>query len=472
MRFDVLVVGGGTAGCVLAARLSESPVRSVCLLEAGPDYGRLADGLWPPEILDARGVVSTHLWEAGAEDGRTLGGRVLGGSSSVNACMVVQGTPADYDEWGAEWSYATLAPVLERARSAFRTGPANTDDPGPFHRAFVEAAHAHGFRKLDDLDDPREPVGVGSYPANVVDGIRWNAALAYLDDCRDRPNLSIRGDTLVDRVVVREGRATGALDADGRVHEAGTVVLAAGAYFSPAILMRSGIGPADELDRLAIPLVQDLPIGARLLDHCGATVAWTPSETLLADTERRTREGTHFAPYALLKAASRGCPQGAWDLHLVTWIDPAGAGSPEAGVMVFNMKPSSHGRVTLRSRTPTELPLVERGFLSDGSDLDAIVEGIELARTLAEDAPLRGLLADELRPGSVPLDDFARSSIRGYFHPAGTCPMGDVVDERGRVHGVESLRVADASLMPTLPRANTNLTTAGIAERIAATFES
>ena len=314
---------------------------------------------------------------------------------------------------------------------------------------------------------------MGSYPANVVDGTRWNAALAYLDGCRERPNLSIRGDTLVDRVVVRDGRATGVVDADGRAYEAETVVLAAGAYFSPAVLMRSGIGPEYELERLAIPLVRDLPVGTRLLDHCGATLAWTPSETLLADAERRTRVGSHFAPHALLKAASRGCPEGAWDLHLVTWIEPvAGSGSPEAGVMVFHMKPSSHGRVTLRSRRPTEPPLVERGFLSDPSDLDPIVEGLELGRALAETDPLRDLLAGELRPGPLPLDDFVRSAIRGYFHPAGTCAIGDVVDARGHVHGVESLVVADASIMPTIPRANTNLTTAAIAERIAATFES
>ena len=228
VRFDVVVVGGGTAGCVLASRLSENPDRTVCLVEAGPDYGPLSEGRWPSEILDARTTAPTHLWGAGAADGRTLGGKVLGGSSSVNACMAVQGTSADYDEWGSGWTYESLRPFLERARAMLRTGPTNTSEPSPFHVAFVEAAHALGYPILDDLDDLDRPVGAGSFPANVVDGARWNAALAYLDGCRARPNLTVLPDTLVDRVLLREGRAVGVVDAEGRSHEAGAVILAAG----------------------------------------------------------------------------------------------------------------------------------------------------------------------------------------------------------------------------------------------------
>jgi choline dehydrogenase len=468
MRFDVVVVGGGTAGCVLAARLSESPSRSVCLLEAGPDYGPLAEGRWPSELLDASAVASTHLWGAGSEDGRTLGGRVVGGSSAVNACMVVQGTPGDYDEWGAGWSYASFRPYLERARATFRTSRANTDRPSPFHTAFVEAAQALGHRRLDDLDDPSEPVGVGSYPANVVEGTRWSAAFAYLDPVRERPNLTLVPDTVVDRVVLEGGRAAGVVDGSGRVHEAGCVVLAAGAYFSPAVLLRSGVGPAAELERLGIPVAVDLPVGERLFDHCGATVAWAPSATLRDDTAARDRTGELFAPHALLKAASTSCPPAAWDLHLVTWLSASDEpGAYEAGVMVFDMKPASNGRVTLRSRDASDPPLVERGFLSQAADLGPILEGIGLARAVAATDPLRELLAGELRPGTLAPDEYVRSTIRGYFHPAGTCPIGDVVDGRGRIHGLDGLVVADASIMPTLPRANTNLTTAAVAERLA-----
>jgi choline dehydrogenase-like flavoprotein len=471
VRFDVVVVGGGTAGCVLASRLSENPDRHVCLVEAGPDYGPLSEGRWPSEILDARTTAPTHLWGAGAADGRTLGGKVLGGSSSVNACMAVQGTSADYDEWGPGWTYESLRPFLERARDMLRTAPANTKVPGPFHLAFVEAARALGFPVLDDLDDLERPVGAGSFPANVVDGARWNAALAYLDACRARPNLTVRPDTLVDRVVLRAGRAVGVVDAEEAFHEAEVVVLAAGAYFSPAILLRSGIGPQATLERLARPVVADLPVGERLLDHCGVNVAWAPSGDLRDDTERRARDGELFAPHALLKAASSGCPAEAWDLHLVTWIAAGDEpGEYEANVMVFLMKPSSHGRLTLRSSDPSHLPAVERGFLSDPADLAPILEGLELARELARTHPLAGLLASERRPGTVPPEEYVRSAVRGYFHPAGTCAIGQVVDRNCRVLGVEGLLVADASVMPTIPRANTNLTTAAIAERIAQTI--
>jgi choline dehydrogenase len=328
--------------------------------------------------------------------------------------MVVQGTPGDYDEWGAGWSYDSFRPYLERARATFRTSRANTDRPSPFHTAFVEAAEALGHRRLEDLDDPTEPVGVGSYPANVVDGTRWSAAFAYLDPARERPNLTLVPNTVVDRVVLEDGRATGVVVASGRVYEAGCVVLAAGAYFSPAILLRSGIGPAAELEPLGIPVAVDLPVGERLFDHCGATVAWAQSATLRDDTAARDRAGELFAPHALLKAASTSCPPAAWDLHLVTWLSAADEpGAYEASVMVFDMKPASHGRVTLRSRDASDLPLVVRGFLSEETDLGPMLEGIELARALAATEPVRELLDGELRPGDVVPEEYVRSTIRG-----------------------------------------------------------
>jgi choline dehydrogenase len=468
VAFDVVVVGGGTAGCVLAARLSENPACSVCLIEAGPDYGPLDAGRWPEEILDARALATTHGWGPGGEDGRTLGGRLLGGSSAVNACMVIEGSPADYDEWGPGWSYADVLPHLRRAKAELRTAPANTGRPVSFHSAFVEAARANGFPLLSDPNDPDEPVGVAPFPANVVDGVRWNAALAYLDPARDRPNLTVAGDTLVDRVAFDGTRATGVVDADGRRIGAATVILAAGAYFSPAILLRSGIGPEDELRQLGIPVVSDLPTGLRLLDHCGTTVAWKPSARLQEEAEEHARGDGLFEPHAVLKAASSGCLSGNWDLHLLSWIYPAGAeGSYEAAAIVFHMKPLSAGRVSLRTGDPRDAPEVERGFLSNKDDLPPILEGIELARALAAADPLRELLAGEVRPAGVDPARYVRETIRNYFHPAGTCGIGMVVDAECRVYGTEGLVVADASIMPTIPRANTNLTTAGIAEKVA-----
>ena len=470
VRYDVVVVGGGTAGCVLAARLSENPDRHVCLLEAGPDYGRLADGRWPPDVLDARRMATDHLWPPG-DDGRTFGGRVLGGSSAVNACLIAEGSRADYDEWDTGWSYARLEPHLRRARETLRPATANTGDPSLLHLAFVEAAQEFGFPLLDDPNAHDQPVGVAPYPANVVDGTRWNAALAYLDPCRERPNLVVRSTTLVDRIVVRGGRAMGVVDVAGDVYEGEEILVCAGAYFSPAILIRSGIGPVAELTRLGIPVLADLPTGARLLDHCGTTVAWAPSPELEEDTRRRAAGDGLFESHALVKAASSICPPGAWDLHVLSWITAENAGGAcEAAVLVFHMKPESSGRVGLRSRDPRDAPVVERGFLSADADLAVLVEGIGLARALAATSALGAAVGAERRPGDDPPEEYVRASIRNYFHPAGTCAIGEVVDGECRVLGVDGLRVVDASVMPTIPRANTNLTTAAIAECIAETM--
>jgi choline dehydrogenase len=468
VRFDVVVVGGGTAGCVLAARLSESPGRTVCLLEAGPDYGALTCGRWPEDVLDARSLSFSHSWGTGGEDERSLGGRLLGGSSAANACMVVSGSPADYDEWGPEWSYEAFRPYLERAKAGLRTAASNTTHPAPFHLRFLEAAQAVGI-PLVDVDDPEVPVGAGPFPANVVDGRRWNAALAYLDPARDRKHLEIVGDTLVDRVLVENRRAVAALTADGRRIEAGTVIVAAGAYFTPAILMRSGIGPEAELRSHGIDVVEDLPVGERLLDHCGMGTAWAPSAVLDAETEAHERAHGLFEPHTVAKVASSRCPDGTWDTHLVSWAGRTETrGHYEPQILVFHMKPLSVGRVRLRSAEPTDLPLVERGFLRVDDDVRVLVEGIEIARAIAAAEPLGPLLGEELRPGGQDLERFVRDSVRNYFHPAGTCPLGAVLDPDARVLGVDGLLVADASLMPTIPRANTNLTTAAIAERVAA----
>lgn len=467
MRFDVVVAGGGTAGCVLAARLSENPDRHVCLVEAGPDYGPFSDERWPAEILDARVLPATHGWGTGGEDQRSLGGRLVGGSSAVNACMVIEGAPSDYDEWGDGWQYEELRKFLERAKTTLRTAPSNVARPSSFHIAFIETAVASGMPRLADPNDPGSPVGVAPYPANVVDGVRWNAAFAYLDDARGRSNLVVEPETPVARVELSEGRAVGVVIADGRRIDADLVVLTAGAYFSASILMRSGIGPPEALEPHGIGVVEPLPVGERLLDHYGTDVAWTLSDELQQEAAR----GDLFEPHAVVKAASSSCPDGSWDLHLLPWIYPTGdAGEFAASIIVFHMKPLSVGRLRLRSADPADLPLVERRFLSREEDLGPIVEGIATARELAATEPLRRLLVEETSPGGLAPEEYVRKTVRNYFHPAGTCAIGSVVDRHGRVLGVDGLVVADASIMPTIPRANTNLTTAAIAERIAETL--
>jgi choline dehydrogenase len=444
---DVVIVGGGTAGCVLASRLSEDPARRVCLLEAGPDYGPLGDGRWPREIVDAGAIAETHNWGPGGEDERPLGGRILGGSSAVNACVVVRGTPDDYDEWGADWSYERLAPYLDRAEATLRTAPANTTQPAPFHNAFVEAARSVG-------------ADAAPFPANVVDGVRWNAAIAYLEPARGRPNLEIVSGALVDRVLLDGSRSTGVLCADGRRFRAETVILTAGAYFSPAILMRSGIGPEGELR---------LPVGQRLLDHYGTSVTWEPTEQLHAETVAHVASHHLFAAHSVVKAASSACGPESWDIHVVPWLYAGETpGRFQVSAPLFHMKPLSHGRVSLRSSDPAEAPVVDRGYFSREEDAQTIVEAIELARTIATTAPVAELLGEELQPGRVELAEYVRATARNYFHPAGTCPLGEVVDANCCVLGTDGLLVADASIMPTIPRANTNLTTAAIGERVAA----
>jgi choline dehydrogenase len=469
VRYDVAVVGGGTAGCVIAARLSEDPARTVCLIEAGPDYGPLAAGGWPADLLDPRALTFTHDWGTGGEDARSLGARVVGGSSAHNACMAVVGTPDDYDEWGDSWAWARFAPYLARAREMLRVGPTNTLDPAPLHVAFLEAAACLSLPFLDDLDDQAHPVGAGRLPGNVVEDTRWSTAFAYLDSARSRPNLTVLGDTLVDRLALDGARVTGVITASAERLDASVVVLAAGAYFTPAILLRSGIGPESELARHRIPVVAVLPVGEVLLDHHGTGIEWQSTELFDRLTaEHVARTGPLYGPHALLKAASGTCAAGSFDLHLLSWTNASSdRGGYEASVAAFHLKPRSTGRVRLQSRDPLALPEVERGFLSDASDLGTIVEGLEFARALAQQAPLARLLGPELVPGPEALERYARRTVRNYFHPAGTCGIGRVVDDDCHVLGVDRLIVADASIMPTIPRANTNLTTVAIAERLA-----
>jgi choline dehydrogenase len=472
VRYDVVVVGGGTAGCVIASRLSEDLARTVCVIEAGPDYGPFDAGGWPADLLDPRGLTFTHDWGAGGEDARSLGARVIGGCSTHNACMAVAGRPEDYGEWGDAWAWERFAPYVERARATLGVGPANTPDPGPLHVAFLEAAASLGLPFLEDPDDPARPTGAARLPVNIVNGTRWNTAFAYLDPARSRPNLTVLGDTPVDRVALDGTRATGAVTASGDRIDADLVVLTAGAYFTAAILLRSGIGPESELIRHKIPPVATLPVGDVLLDHHGTGIRWQSTgllDRITADHVRRT--GPLYQPHAFVKAASSACETGSWDIHLVSWTNAGDGGHGyEASVGVFHMKPGSVGRLRLRSREPHELPKVERGFLGDPSDLSTVVEGLELARALASQAPLARLLDSELAPAEEPLELYARRTMRNYFHPAGTCGIGRVVDDSGRVFGVEQLVVADASIMPTIPRANTNLTIVAAAERLAETI--
>jgi choline dehydrogenase len=487
LRTDVAVVGGGSAGCVLAARLSEDGRRSVCLLEAGPDYGPFAEGHWPPDLLDARALPFSHDW--GYEGGRSASrARVLGGCSASNACMVVRGSDDDYDEWRAGgWSSGRLDPYLRRAKAAIRTRRFADEELSVWHRAVLAAGPAAGFPLLDDPDARESVVGVGTFPCNVAGTVRWNAGFAYLDPARGRPGLTILGDTLVDRVRLRGRRAVSVVaQRAGKPLEveAETIVLAAGAYSSPLILQRSGIGPAEVLESTGVEVASDLPgVGANLVDQPGAGLEWTPSRELVSQAGREDALRGLFEAQTVVKARSSGCAEGTWDLHVLPWISPSldeRSGQTtgyRTSAAAFALKPRSRGSVRLRSTDPEASPAIDHGFLSDptGADLLAVVDAIEVARRLVAEEPLASFVVEEVRPGrDADLATYVQTEVRGYFHPVGTCALGPaedplaVVDGSGRVHGIDNLYVCDASIMPTIPRANTHLTVLALAEAVAA----
>jgi choline dehydrogenase len=436
-RFDALVLGGGTAGCVLAARLSEDPDRSVCLVEAGPDYGPRAGNGWPEDMLDARILPFSHSWERlDPSDRSQHRARIIGGCSSHNACIVLEGAPEDYGEWGPGWGHADLVPYLERARRELGTRTFASEELSPWHAAFAEAAG-------DDAI---------VHPVNADGAVRLNAAFAYLDPARGRPNLTILADTMADRVLLDGDRAVGALTSAGEL-SAGVVVVASGAYGSPGVLLRSGIGPE-----------RGLPVGENLIDHVGVGISWVPTERLQRETARFEAAHPAFMGQVTIRGRSSRCEEGLWDTFLFPALDPGCAISGAA----FAMKPRSRGRVRLSAADP-EAPLaIDHGFLADPRDLDVIAEALETMRALVRRAPLRAHAERELHPGEeVEARAHVQAAHRGFFHPVGTCALGSVVDEAGRVHGIEGLRVADASVMPTIPRVNTNLSTAADAERVA-----
>lgn len=443
-EFDDLVVGGGSAGCVIAARLVAAG-RSVCLVEAGPDYGPFADGRWPADILDGRWLALSHSWETEREDRSQLRARILGGCSAHNACVALRGAPADYDEWGHGWSHAVLEPYLERAERVMGVRRLADEELSPWHAAWSGAS------------------GAVVHPVNLADGaLRWNAAFAYVDPARE--GLTIVADTLVDRVLLDGDRAVGVVTAgsepaptaaspDGGELRAGRVILCAGAYGTPGILLRSGFGP---------------PVGEELIDHVGVGLAFEPTEQLTRETRAFEAGSPLCMAGVTVEACSSTCGSEGCDTFLFPSMDVAPDGAYEISAAAFAMKPFSRGSVRLTSPDPRAPLAIDHGFLSDERDLAVVAEGVEAVRALVASSPASAYAAREIRPGpDVAAADHVRAAVRGFFHPVGTCAIGRVVDGEGRVRGVDGLRVADASIIPTIPRANTNLTTIAVAERLA-----
>jgi choline dehydrogenase len=514
---DVLIVGAGSAGCVLAARLSEDGARRVALIEAGgPDdslFIRMPAGL--AAIARIKGINWRYRTEPEAElNGRRLywpRGRVLGGSSSINAMIYMRGQPADYDGWAASgargWAFSDVLPYFLRAEDQAR-GPSALHGVGgplavsdlrdrcPLAATFIAAATAAGLAENPDFNGATQE-GCGWYQVTQRDGERASASRAYLAPALTRPNLTVTTRAQVLRVLFEGERAVGVeLVRDGRREEirAGEVILAGGAINSPQLLLLSGVGPAAELEALGIKVRHALPgVGKNLQDHLDyctlyqATVRTYDFSVLEAlgvlARYLLTRRGPGTSNFAEAGAFARspGADRPDLQLHFVpAQLDDHGRNRlPGHGFTIHAcvLRPRSRGEIKLKSVDPLAPPAIHARYLSEAVDLELLLEGIALSRRIARAEPFAGIRRGELYPGEGVSDRAGliaavRAKAETIYHPVGTCRMGTdplaVVDPALRVRGLDGLRVVDASVMPTLVSGNTNAPTIMIAEKVAA----
>jgi choline dehydrogenase-like flavoprotein len=465
--FDIAIIGAGSAGCALARRLAECADLQIALIEAGPDYGPQGSKSWPTDLVDAHHAPNSHDW--GYEQTRA---RVVGGCSTHNECALVRALPGDYDRWKVPgWTDADLAPAVDYVAQNLPTFVCPYDRLITWQRAFLDTALESGFPLLADVNDQSRVSGVAPFVQNIKDGIRWNAAFAFLDTVRSR--VTVIDNVLADRFEIKGNRASVLIgrgsDGDCQIR-AKRFVLCAGVYGSPAILLRSGVGPAKQLTKLHIPIHVELPgVGKNLHDHPGVGFIYEPTARALRAVNEESAMKRFYEAQAVLCAPP--------DLHLVPFQAEDDDGAWTFGITAFHLDPHSRGSVCLTSRDPAEPPSIDIGHLTDPGrhDLSALVEGVRLIHRLTKQSPL----ADSIKRGprrftsDKRLARFVQENVTDYSHPVGTCRLGaspqsgGVTDPSGRVHGLANVLVADASLIPQIPRANTNFTCSVIGARLA-----
>ena len=493
---DLLIIGGGTGGATLAGIVARDTGDQVTLIEAGPDYGPPDPSVWPADLLDPAPGSTSHDWgyqgvahRAQPEPIPYLRARVIGGCSSHNYCNASVGHRCDYDGWAnmgnPGWDWDSVAPAFERAKQAMRVHHPDSEGLTPYHVAYLDGAAEAGIPRVSEFNNPDEEKGVAPFPINVSGGMRWNSAFAYIDPVRHKPNLNIVDRALVERIVLQGDRAVAVeVFADGARHtiRARRIVVAGGAYCSPAILMRSGIGDADALRSIGVSPLHNLPgVGMNLTDHPLLVVEFNPSDKLQKEMAQLGEAARRSEVRTMAKVPSPHCSEG-FDLDLIsrTLYDSA-TGETQYGVVITMVAPRSRGRLTLTSADPEAKPVIDMGYLTDDreNDVNAVVDGVDISRSIGATIARAGLIDGEKDPGASvtsrhDLSHWVQRNVSTFAHPSCTCHMGPasdstaVVDHNGKVHGIDGLYVCDASIFPVVMRAPTNLPTAMVAEHLAA----